>query len=73
MPTTPNIQTAATFRKLAPASLEEYGQARLTEFLCASLHLPPASLIAPLVAAVHDFSGGEQANDITLVVARCRA
>jgi hypothetical protein len=35
--------------------------------------LPAASLLAPLVASIHKFSPGEQADDITLVVARCRA
>ena len=52
---------------------EEFGEVRLTEFLRANLSRPPSALIEPLVAAVHDFSAGEQADDITLVVARCRA
>ena len=52
---------------------EEFGEVRLTEFLRANFSRPPAALIEPLVAAVHEFSAGEQADDITLVVARCRA
>jgi serine phosphatase RsbU (regulator of sigma subunit) len=33
--------------------------------------LPVASLLETIVATVQDFSEGEQADDITLVVARC--
>jgi serine phosphatase RsbU (regulator of sigma subunit) len=52
---------------------EEFGEGRLIEFLRAHSQLPAASLLHPLVAAIQAFSPGEQADDITLVVARCRA
>jgi serine phosphatase RsbU (regulator of sigma subunit) len=56
----------------ASAGEEEFGEARLVEILRAQRHLNPQLLLEAIVAAVRDFSHGEQADDITLVVARCR-
>jgi sigma-B regulation protein RsbU (phosphoserine phosphatase) len=50
---------------------QEFGESRLLETLRAQIHLPVSDLIAAVVTAVGKFSGGEQADDITLVVARC--
>jgi len=52
---------------------DEFGESRLIETLCAhrSLHAQP--LLESVIQAVQKFSPQEQADDITLVVARCRA
>lgn len=49
------------------------GEVRLTDFLRVHTRLPATSLLDPLVKLIQNFSLGEQADDITLVVARCRA
>jgi serine phosphatase RsbU (regulator of sigma subunit) len=49
---------------------EEFGEARLVETLQHSCHLPVESLLQAVVRAVQQFTGGEQQDDITLVVAR---
>lgn len=51
---------------------EEFGEFRLIETLRAQRHLPVASLLKTIVTTVQEFSGREQADDITLVVARGR-
>jgi serine phosphatase RsbU (regulator of sigma subunit) len=51
---------------------EEFGESRLIETLRAQRHLPVASLLETIVTTVQKFSGREQADDITLVVARGR-
>jgi sigma-B regulation protein RsbU (phosphoserine phosphatase) len=52
---------------------EEFGETRLVETLQYSCHLPVESLLRAVVRAVQQFTGGEQQDDITLVVARSRA
>jgi sigma-B regulation protein RsbU (phosphoserine phosphatase) len=52
---------------------EEFGETRLAACLRAHGNLPVASLLPAIVAAVQEYSGAEQADDITLVVARCGA
>jgi sigma-B regulation protein RsbU (phosphoserine phosphatase) len=52
---------------------EEFGESRLVETMLAQRRLPVSSLLETIVAAVQKFSYGEQADDITLVLARCRA
>jgi sigma-B regulation protein RsbU (phosphoserine phosphatase) len=49
---------------------EEFGEARLVEMLQRSCHLPVESLLQAVVRTVQQFTGGEQQDDITLVVAR---
>jgi phosphoserine phosphatase RsbU/P len=56
----------------ANAAEEEFGESRLVETLLAHQSDPVASLLQTVVAKVQDFSRGEQADDITLVIARCR-
>jgi sigma-B regulation protein RsbU (phosphoserine phosphatase) len=51
---------------------QEFGESRLAETLRAHRHLPVDSLLETIVAAAQKFGGGEQADDITIVVARCR-
>jgi len=51
---------------------QEFGEFRLAETLRAQRNLPVDSLLETIVATVQKFSGREQADDITLVVARCR-
>jgi sigma-B regulation protein RsbU (phosphoserine phosphatase) len=52
---------------------EEFGEGRLAETLRAHRNLPVGSLLETIVATVQKFGGGEQADDITLIVARCRS
>ena len=52
---------------------EQFGESRLIETMLAQRHLPVPSLLETIVATVQRFSDGEQADDITLVLARCRS
>jgi len=52
---------------------EYFDEPRLIDTLRANAQLPPESLLEAIVGTVQTFSGSEQADDITLVVARCRA
>jgi sigma-B regulation protein RsbU (phosphoserine phosphatase) len=52
---------------------EQFGEPRLIEMMVAQRHLPVPSLLKTIVATVQEFSDGEQADDITLVLARCRS
>jgi len=51
---------------------EQFGESRLVETMIAQRHLPVPSLLETIVETVQKFSEGEQADDITLVLARCR-
>ncbi len=57
----------------ARADGEEFGEARLIQTVCAQRSLPVADLLTAIVSAVREFSGPEQADDITLVVAKCHS
>ena len=57
----------------AKPSGEEFGESRLVETLCANRGLAAQPLLDSVVRAVQQFSGEEQADDITLVVARCHS
>ena len=50
---------------------EEYGEERLTNFLRKNRHLPLSELMAAIQSSVQEFSGATQADDITMIVARC--
>ena len=52
---------------------EEFGESRLVKTLLDLSQLPVEQLKNAVVNAVRQFSGGEQGDDITLVVARCVA
>jgi phosphoserine phosphatase RsbU/P len=52
---------------------EQFGESRLVEALLAQRHVSVPSLLETIVATVQKFSDGEQADDITLMVARCRS
>src|SRR6266850_2672000 len=51
---------------------DEFGEARLLETLRRHRHADAPALVAAILQAVREFSAGEQADDITLVAARCR-
>jgi phosphoserine phosphatase RsbU/P len=51
---------------------EEFGEHRLVELLRANGHLEAPALLRTLTESVQAFSGREQEDDITMVVARCR-
>jgi phosphoserine phosphatase RsbU/P len=50
---------------------EEYGEVRLAELLQENRDLPVNELLAAIQASVQEFSGATQADDITVIVARC--
>jgi serine phosphatase RsbU (regulator of sigma subunit) len=52
---------------------EDFGEQRLIEALRPHRELPSEALISSIVAEVQQFSAREQHDDITLIVARCRA
>jgi serine phosphatase RsbU (regulator of sigma subunit)/predicted enzyme related to lactoylglutathione lyase len=52
---------------------DEFGENRLTDALRRHHELPPRDLLAAIVDEVRRFSVGEQHDDITLIVARCKA
>jgi serine phosphatase RsbU (regulator of sigma subunit) len=52
---------------------EQFGESRLIETMLAQRHLPVRALLKTVVETVQKFSDGEQADDITLVLARCRS
>jgi len=51
---------------------EEFGESRLVEVICSHHNLNAQPLLDSIVQAIQTFSDEEQADDITLVVARCR-
>ena len=52
---------------------EEFGEQRLTDSLKRHRGLPPQALLSAIVDEVRRFSPQEQHDDITLIVARCKA
>ena len=52
---------------------EDFGEERLIEAARRNRDLPPRAMIGSIVEAVRQFSPQEQHDDITLIVARCRA
>jgi phosphoserine phosphatase RsbU/P len=53
------------------SSDEEFGEARLVELIQRTRDLPATEVLAAIQASVQEFSGTTQADDITLIVARC--
>ncbi len=51
---------------------EEFGEARLLEALRAVLHMPVQEMLRAVVETVRKFSGSEQDDDVTVVIARAR-
>jgi sigma-B regulation protein RsbU (phosphoserine phosphatase) len=51
---------------------EEFGEARLIEAVRCQRDLPVSELLSRIHAAVQQFSGGTQADDLTLVIGRVR-
>ena len=52
----------------------QFGESRcFIETILAQRHLPVPALLETIIQTVQKFSEGEQADDITLVVARCRS
>ena len=57
----------------APNSMgEEFGEDRLVQIARDNCALPFDDLLAKIQASVQEFSGATQADDITLILARCR-
>jgi len=52
---------------------EDFGEGRLLEILKSQSHLPVPSLLQSVVEAVGQFSGGQQYDDVTLVITRSLA
>ena len=55
------------------AAGEEFGEERLIDALHRYRELPPAALISSVVSEVQAFSPDQQYDDITMIVAKCRA
>ena len=51
---------------------EEFGESRLVETLRAKRQRPAAEIVSSIVERVQRFSSGEQQDDITVIVAKCR-
>ena len=51
---------------------EEFGESRLIATVLDHRDRPTGELLAAILADVHTFSGGEQGDDLTLVVAKAR-
>jgi serine phosphatase RsbU (regulator of sigma subunit)/DNA-binding transcriptional regulator YhcF (GntR family) len=51
---------------------QEFGEQRLVEALQCHCHLPAEALVNAVIEDLKQFSPGEQNDDITLIVARCR-
>jgi serine phosphatase RsbU (regulator of sigma subunit) len=51
---------------------EEFGEDRLVEILRCQRRLPVPRLLETIMSTVQEFSARKQADDITLVIARCR-
>jgi len=51
---------------------EEFGEHRLTEALRKYRHMAPRDLLSAAVEEVQRFSAGEQYDDITMIVAKCK-
>ena len=56
----------------ADTSGNEFGEARLVETVRAHVQDSPQQLLLRIQEAVQKFSAGEQSDDLTLVIARCR-
>jgi phosphoserine phosphatase RsbU/P len=54
------------------ADQEEFGEAALVRILREGQHVDARDLLAAVIAAVQRFSGGEQSDDLTLLVAQVR-
>jgi phosphoserine phosphatase RsbU/P len=50
---------------------ERFGESPHIDVMLAQCHLPVRALLETIVETVQKFSEGEQADDITVVVARC--
>ncbi len=51
---------------------EEFGEERLLQLLQANKDLPASALMQRVLASVQEFSPGEQADDLTLIIGRIR-
>jgi serine phosphatase RsbU (regulator of sigma subunit) len=51
---------------------EEFGEQRLIQSLRRHRERPPDKLLASILDEVQQFSGSEQQDDITLIVAKCQ-
>ena len=68
------VRVRVTREPLVPfnAAGEDFGECRLLEALCRHRGLPAGELLGAIVGEVQRFAAGEQHDDITLLVARCR-
>jgi serine phosphatase RsbU (regulator of sigma subunit) len=52
---------------------EEFGEARLLDVMTRARDLSPSDIVANVFEEVRRFSGDQQRDDVTLIVARCRS
>ena len=65
------VYTDGITEALNPAE-EEFGESRLAEILRSHRQAPVKELLSLILAAVQEFSGASQADDLTLVIAQAR-
>jgi sigma-B regulation protein RsbU (phosphoserine phosphatase) len=65
------IYTDGITEAINPAE-EEFGESRLLEILRSHPQLPVEALLSLILAAVQEFSGANQADDLTLLIAQAR-
>ena len=58
---------------LGQARDEEFGEERLLDVLRGARDLSPSDIVANVFEEVRRFSGDQQRDDVTLIVARCRS
>ena len=51
---------------------EEFGESRLLDIARKHRHLPPSQILGTVIDRVTEFSGREQRDDLTLMIARIR-
>jgi serine phosphatase RsbU (regulator of sigma subunit) len=66
------IYTDGIVEAMNATTEEEFGEAALLRILRESRHLDARGLLGAVVAAVQQFSAGEQSDDLTVLVAQAR-
>ncbi len=56
----------------SPNEQDEFGEQRLIEAARRHRQQPAEQILQAIISEVQEFSQGEQADDMTLIVARCR-
>jgi len=52
---------------------EDFGEQRLIDAVRRHCHVPPSGMLSAILGQIRDFTSSEQQDDITLIIAKCRA